>query len=545
MDKIEEIARFYFKPFVIILILIVLRLFFFGTYFEEYEGMFSAFVKGVYTSSIIHGTDVNIHFIIMKIYFFINRYFPNYQIYGLVLVIYNLCCLMFSGLIIYRILTINLKVKNSILFILLFSLISADTLLNLSTTRIAFLGCFTLIGFIESVYFEKNKLSKFNWILIVVLTIFFSLLRAEVVFISGVIYALLLLVFKRFKNISLSFSFLLFGFLSFASHYFIMTNLESEPKKVYYTHEKDLLDRSNMTYTDTSIHSLDLKAFLQYGISDKELYTENFYDSKKINNGMLSILNGFTLNAFVHSIRNSFEDIDKSKTAIISFIFISVLFLSKLRKKRWIFLFTGILFFPLLVCFNTVAPARFLVPYYISFSVILVFLYTFFIKKKSRRMYLVLFLLNLFIYFDIYKESENYKRMDHLFINSMKRLELVSKQNLKDNPIIINTCTNVEKFFPVNPFMQFKSQNVLFLNLYMLNSYEFYINKWESICNCNALSISEKMSYLSLNKLYLIIDENNMEFMQYYFLKKFKINIEFQPIEKFDNDLFICVINQM
>ena len=79
----------------------------------------------------------------------------------------------------------------------------------------------------------------------------------------------------------------------------------------------------------------------------------------------------------------------------------------------------------------------------------------------------------------------------------------------------------------------------------MLNSYEFYINKWESICNCNALSISEKMSYLSLNKLYLIIDENNMEFMQYYFLKKFKINIEFQPIEKFDNDLFICVINQM
>lgn len=542
MKKIKEVITFYSKPIIITQLINITLLCTLGTYFEEYEGLFSSFVKGVYTRPVIYGTDVNVHFLIMKIYFYLNQFFNTIQLYGYILICYNWICITLAGLIIYRIFSINLKQKSVLLFILIYLFVGADSLLNLSTTRIALIGAFALVGYIESVKSENNKFTKLNLLIIILIAFFLALLRAEVVFIAAIIHIIVLIVYKKFHLLTLPLLF--FGFLVFFSYYIIMTTVEKEPKMVYYTHEKDLVDRSNLHYDDLSIHSLDLKAFLEYGISDKEIFTEAFYKSAELKGGILSILNGFSIIAFTNTIDKSISSFLNSKFYIILYIYMCLflLYFSNSNKfKIFTMLIAGLLF-PFLVCLNTIAPLRFIVPYFTAITVLNIFILLHYKPQKKSWIITILIITNYFIIYNNSSLSIKYKQIDNKFEKNMLQLKTISNTEENKNPIIINNF-NLEKFFPINPLRKIDKQNVLILNLYLLNSYEFYIQKWNEICHCNSLSFKDKIIYIATNQNLFICDQRSVDFTKYYVKTKYNMNITFNKLNTFDNDLYIYTLS--
>jgi len=61
MERFYQLYHFYKKPLLIVSILNLIFSVVFTTHFEEYEGIFSSFVQGIYTTPSIKEWNVDVH----------------------------------------------------------------------------------------------------------------------------------------------------------------------------------------------------------------------------------------------------------------------------------------------------------------------------------------------------------------------------------------------------------------------------------------------------------------------------------------------------
>jgi hypothetical protein len=134
-----------------------------------------------------------------------------------------------------------------------------------------------------------------------------------------------------------------------------------------------------------------------------------------------------------------------------------------------------------------------------------------------------------------YSKKKEYMNTDIIYLTTMKNIDKIYL-NTESNRIIVNEI-EIKKFFPVNPFLKTKRQNILFLNSYFFESYHCYIDAWHEACNCDALSIYEKMDYIIKYKHPLVIDEKTLEFMKKYFKIKYNKSLIFTKAAPFDKEL--------
>lgn len=538
-----KFTEIYLKPTLLLSVLYVAVCMVAGTYFEEYEGMFSSFVHGTYTEPVIKGTEVNVHSLIMPLYFYLNTLFPDIQVYGWVLIFYNYLTFVFAGLVLYRICRWNIGKYEGWFPYVLIILLMTDNIVNLSTTRIAFIGTGVLFAYIASRRAEGKNITAWQELLIAAGFFFYAMLRAEGVLIAAVFYIIVLFFFRRWERLSVWP--LLFGFAIFVIYHLTMIWYTSEAISVYYVYEKELVDRGSIAATDTGMLSFDLNAFLMHGITDREHFTRDFYQQlsqEKKDDGIASILNGLTPQAFVASVRHSMGDIDKSKHVIILFLLNVIFYLIVQQKNvlRNVLLAVVITLLPLLVCFNTIAPARFLVPYYAVFAAMYIVLQLQLEQKRLQWLWLVLMLVSGTNSMACsVRAAAKYQQKENKFEKSMQQLQALTKQTENQSPVIIYQL-DMDKFFPATPWKPLHRQHAMLLNMYMLSSYDFYIERWKKECHCNPLSLKEKMEYMVRERNKVIIDLDEAKFLVEYFSIKYKTPVELKHLSDFDDSLSVC-----
>ena len=523
-------------------------LIFLGSYLESYEGAFSSFLHGTYTKPCSSYLDINNHFLVMWIYEYISTFFPNVQVYGVIMFAYNWISISILGVVLYRILNVNIKNNNTIVFILLYFILCVDNFVNLSSTRIAFTGIVSIFGYIESCRFEEKEISFSQWIIVFFLVLFFCLMRAEAIILFSVIYLTILFIYKRFYKAALLP--LLLSCIVFLAFNIIISAYSSEAKKVFIFKEKEIVDRNNFNYeTLPESTKLDLLAFIQYGITDKEHFTLDFYnkiaDSNLVSSNktvVRSFIDGFQKKAYFSTLRHSIQESYSSWCFILCFILSGILLL-RLRvdnHKKHLLFFIFILFFPFVICINTIVPLRFLVPYFSVTACINILIYLKISRKNNYVLFISAFCLLFILYYTV-QAKRNYLKIDATFKNTSTKLELLAKQSKSENPIIINII-DYEKYFPVKPLDKMNRQQALFLNFFYHGAYDFYINGWKDVCGCNSFSLKEKVDYIVSTGNLFLIDDYSFEFLQKYLQQKYHLTLIRNEIGNFDADLKICTL---
>ena len=74
-------------------------------------------------------------------------------------------------------------------------------------------------------------------------------------------------------------------------------------------------------------------------------------------------------------------------------------------------------------------------------------------------------------------------------------------------------------------------------------SYDCYIDKWNEACNCDALSLKDKVDYIIAKEAIFIIDDPTLEFMIKYFKTKYNKNLIATKMAAFDEELNIYKLN--
>lgn len=538
MNFISKRYKFYSSAILIIIVVNLLLYILFGTYFEEYEGILSSLIHGTYTNYAVNEWNVDTHFLLFWLYATINQYFPNIQIYGFVLYALNWVGLLCFGLVLFRILYVNIKNESKVLFLLLYSIIAVDYTVNLGTTRIAFMLVVTIFAFVQSYLDEKKKIRLFHWIFLFVLFLLISLMRTEIVLLTTLCYiALLIIHVKLYKQV--------FLFLFIASTVYVVYNIVavhflSEARQVYYFKEFDFIDRDNINYKHlTKLQLLDVTAFKQYIISDKEHFTLKFYDA------IANDISRFNVNSMIVTLTNSIKAFRISWVyVLLAFISNVLLFFKKMDNKMSRFL--HVLFcmvFPVLLCMYLTIPQRFLVFYYSVVSIVNIVLISDINSIKRPAVYICLVFL-LQILFSELSVSKKYKAVDRYVQTASSRLKLLSDSMHTNKPIVINTMEYMGRYFPVKPLGKFEPQNAVFLNFWYFGSYSCYTDKWKSLCNGNPLSLEEKMNYIILSKRLFITDDKTFDFLKNYLYLKYKIKIKKNDIATFDGDLKLCKLTE-
>ena len=536
--------KFYYRPIIIALLINFLSVFYFGTFYEDYEGCLSSLVHGTYTLPATKEWYVDIQFLLFSLYGFINSLFPSIQVYGLVLVISNFIALCVAGSVFYRVLIINLKKFNIIFFTLCYFIFSVDNILNLSSTRISLILIFSVLAFVESRRVENKKIGIGMWCILAVLLFIAYLFRVEVLFLSATIYLFVLLIFKKIHRFSL----ILFAisFIGFFGYNFLVTNIVDEPKLVCFYKEKEFFDRNSIDYSHlTERQALDVKAFREYGITDKEHFTWKFYNDIAIKNsdniiGWKSLLRGIKISAFLQTLQLSYYAIYSARYFIFFFIIASInlLIFSRSRIIHIFYIVFSILF-PLLICFNTVLAERFLVPYFSALGCLSLCLS---IAEKNGK-YITEMTICAFLFILLFANTKidmnDYLKANDKYQKSIVKLNSMIGENMYNNPIVI--CDfNLEKFFPFNPLEQSKIQNAVFLNFYYFSISSCYIERWNQLHVKNSYSLKEKIDYIVSNNNKIIIDERTFNFLEEYYLIKYKTGLQKVNVVSFDNELVVC-----
>lgn len=537
-----EVIKFYRKPLLIISLLNLIILGLFGVYFDSYEGMISSIIQHTYGAPITNFWDSNVHFLLLYIYEKIVIIAPDYNIYGIVLVFYNVCILTFLGLVFYRILVVNLNKNNLFLFVFLYLILTIDSLVTVHTTRQAFFLIAAIFGLIESYKFELKKLSKTKWIFIVILIFFDSLLRFESVLLFSLIYIVLLLIHKRFTFSALA-SLLISSMVFFTFNYLIST-YSSEGKKVFSYKEKEILIRDNVDYKRiTSLQKLEVQALKQYFIADENHFKLDFY--KSINkypssNGFLSIFDGCRFDFFWKTLQRSWPDILSSLNYIIFYFFTGFYFIirQKFNNKQFIIQFVFLSLVPILLALHSVLALRFLIPFFAISAVINLILYLCYFSIDLR----FFFICSVFILSVFYNQYNTRK----INMDENKQFEIISKKLHKldglqqtKNPIIIY-INFPNSYFPVKPLAKLSKQNVLFYNFYLFSSDEQHVKGWFNACHCNSLSIKDKTDYIVANQNLFVINQEVFNFLKVYVLMKYNLTIKKENIAVFDKDFMVC-----
>jgi hypothetical protein len=536
---------FYLKPLAVITIINIILLCVLGAYLEDYETYFAAFLHGTFTKPWGSTLNCSSHIVLLHLYKYIAFMFPNYNVYGIILFMYNWIILTILGLVLYRILRINLSNSNLLLFVLIFGILSVDSFLNIHHTRQTFFLMAAVMGFIESCRFEGKKICITSWILITIVIIFATLIRFESVWLFSLIYIVALLLHKKFTKIALLPLFI--SGLALVLYYNILVPKISEANQVYIYKEREIYDRNNIDYSKlNNAQLLDVKAIMQCGILDKEHYTLSFYNAiskYNSNNKILSLTDGIRPYSILASIKHSKNNFFATKIHFIFFILSTFLIvLSHFpNKKRYIFYAAFMFTIPFAICSYTIVPLRFLIPYLSILICVNILVYIKHYKYNNIFIsFLFLFLLIIFYQATVTKSKHHHLSKDYELITS-KLHNLSADKNIK-KPIIINNLYPI-RFFPRNPFTKIKKVDALFLNLGLFGGWEINKDKWAEECHCNALSLKEKIIYMIENQNLYIVDEEAFKSTQAYLSEKHHLEIKKTNISKFDSNLYICKLD--
>jgi hypothetical protein len=518
----------------------ILNVFFsivFSTNFEEYEGIFSTFVQGVYTTPSIKEWNVDVHFFLYALYAYINQFFPNIQIYGLVLVLYNWISLIFLGLVLYRILLVNLKKLNWFIFILLYIILSVDNIVNLSTNRIAFTFLATAFAYIESNLQENKIIKPSNLLFFILIVLFAALLRFDFAILASIIY-LIFSLFNRSVNRYVITALVISIVVTVV--YNIVMQYMSEARQIYYYKELDFIMRNNFNYDILSSEKkIEVDAFFHY-IFDEIHLTWNFYNDIAVHGkgeGVISLFFGLHFDAFINTFDKSIVEY-KMAWYFILYSASAGFMLAFNQNKRmvfWCLHLVAFLMFPLLVCFYVVTPLRFLVPYYSIIGTFYVIIYMNF-NRTSTRIKLYLSFVVIIILFFAYNKKKLYSYKQEVFVFNQNKLKRLESLSLDSVPIVINNFDQT-KFFPISPMAIVNKQEILFQNLYYFMSYDCFIDKWKEVCNCNPLSLYDKIDYVVKKQNLFIVDEERFNYLCEYFFKKYHMRLQKTFIQKFDEEL--------
>jgi len=534
--------KFYIKPLLIITAVNIFILLFFGTYFEEYEGIFSSFIQGTYSIPYDGGWDANLNYLLLYIYEQLVYFFPTYNVYGLILTVYNWFIWSLFGLVLYRILKINLRLSiNWALFIFLYLIICIDNFIHLNSTRESIILISTIFGYIESRRMEENSIKRYEWCCISILILFASLIRFETVLIFSIIYIAILFIYNKFTKSALI-------AVAISGVIFVIYNTtvalyQKEEVKVMSYKEKDIY-RNNIDYTKLDkVQLLNVNAMIRYGITDKEHFKLSFYDSInkiKSKNGFLTYLNGFRQEFVISTLHSSYRE-SKSGIGYVLFYFVTtflLIFKKNLHRKKFIILTLMLLLIPICLTIFSVVPSRFLVPYLSVACCINIVFYLKYYKWNNKLLFIysVCFLL---ILYNVFKEKDKYIVLNNRYKKISNKLSLLNKNQEIKKPIIINNFYSKE-FFPKTPFEKSIKQNALFLNLYFYIAWDFQQKSWRNVCNCSSLSLKDKLDYVIQNQNLFLIDDVSFEFINKYMNEKYNIKIIKSDIENFDGDVNVC-----
>lgn len=531
----------------IILLIFIINMciiFTFGCYLEEYEGMISSFISGIYTTPVLKEWNLDLHFLLLPIYSKIAFYFPDVNVYAFILLTYNLVILTMLGYLILTYLRylLNNNLYIYILFLILYLIIAIDSILNLNSTRIVFTSMILIFGYVQLYRLKNLRMNIFTCFFISIALLFLCLIRMDAVLLSSIIYIFLLILFKQFYKLSLVP--LIISLSSLVSYSICIIPKLSEARQSFYLKELDIFDRSNFkTDNIPKLANLDIDAIKNHYIFDKEHFTLHFYDmiAKESGKGIFNIFNGIRLDSMKNTILSS---LPYFLSSIILILFFLLLFFIGIKgnasKKSFILKSAFCMLMPLFICLYVITPSRFLIPYYVTLSSIYIFMY---LKKRESPIKIIFissFILILII-LKAGKDKHNYETLQTQYLTNISSLQKLTANEKIRNPIVIN---NIERiyFFPVSIFSYTPKLNAVFLNFYYFNSFNCYLDRWNKICNCNPLSLKEKVDYISKNGNTIIIDNNSFLFMKKYFLTKYNINLQKSVLGNFNEELLIMKI---
>ncbi len=487
---------------------------------EAYEKFFSALVSGTYTDFPIKDYDTEVHFLLFSLYAIINKIFPNVQVYGYVVIIYNVVSLLLFGFILFHMLNKRLTgIKLKIIFPFLFFIISTYQIVNLSTTRIVIITCSSLFYLI---HFELIKVKYSNLLLIVLFT-FLSLIRIDATLLASLIFLLISffikkLHFKQFIPFIVSFS-------VFISFNVMMQISNREAKKVYYYRELDLVDRSNIDFANLSQKdSLYVTLLTNHSIMDVN-HLKLGYVNKILKTKSSTFLNSLlNIELFKNTLQNSMHDILYAKwlIALCLAVIIGVLFFKKL-VMRHVFLLFLLLILPFFLCLYVALPLRFIEPYYV--------MYTMFLVLNFLDIKLVYFTILLLCNLSLSNIKICKIKYDYTNQNFLSDYNYLVSNSSKDKPLVIEGIIT-GYFFSPNPIFNYKHANAVFLNFMFFNSYECYMDSWRKICNCNPLSLVEKLESISNQNLTFISNDETVNVYKKYLKLCWQKDIDFIKTEE-------------
>ncbi len=225
-----------------------------------------------------------------------------------------------------------------------------------------------LIGYIESCRLEGKKIGTLRSSLVLFVFLFTSLIRAEAVIVILVFYIISLFIFRRFYRASLSF--LAISLVVFFSFNAIMYFFASEAKQVFIYKEKQILDRGNFAFESLDEQNqLTLEAFLVHGYMDEDLFKMDFYDTISKYTSVSKwekFLIQFNPNVFKKALEHSINHSQSAWPYALLIVVLTGLIVLHFKsfKHQYILFLLFALLFPVLLCFYSLVPLRFLVPYF-------------------------------------------------------------------------------------------------------------------------------------------------------------------------------------
>ena len=113
--------------------------------------------------------------------------------------------------------------------------------------------------------------------------------------------------------------------------------------------------------------------------------------------------------------------------------------------------------------------------------------------------------------------------------------EYLLSHKVKNKPIVVESI-ELNEFFSPDPLFNSKKMDVVFLNMGFLNSYVCYKSSWTRLCNCNPLSLIDKLEYISQHEIEIILNEDDVKVYQKYlksywnrdifFIKQEQVNVK-------------------
>jgi hypothetical protein len=194
----------------------------------------------------------------------------------------------------------------------------------------------------------------------------------------------------------------------------------------------------------------------------------------------------------------------------------------------------------LLLCGYTIVPLRFLIPF-LSFAGCMNVLIAMRREVFGSTLSAVCGLLLLCILWQEYKVHNLYEDKARKYNEISVKLLRLDSEFKRSEPIVINSVVPVN-YFPVKPLARLYKQHAVFLSFYLFSADDYQIRTWKELCHCNTFSLKERVNYIVAHQALFLIDDKAYNFIQKYFLLKYRLNLKRSVIKNFDGNTKVCTL---